>query len=324
MASNIFGRYIWLIDTLRRHKRLTFEEINRLWINSGLSYGENDDLPLRTFHNHRKAIKDIFDVYIECDVKSGYKYYIDEPERLEGNGLHNWLIDSYATLNQLQIDKKLEGRVIFNNIPSGSIWLTTFVQAIRTNNIVEITHRGFGKNYETTFEIEPYYLKIFKQRWYIIGRNPYYALEKKKAESEGKTYECPIYRVYGLDRISHVTITTKTFEMNKDFSIENFSNGCCGIILSSDESIEHIVIRAYRYAPDYLRSLPLHISQRELESDDKSTLFSYDVRPTFDFYQMLLAQGDQVEVLEPKSVRNEMKKFAENLLAYYKKDSGCK
>lgn len=65
---------------LRRHKRLTFEEINNLWIESCLSYGEGDELPLRTFHNYRKAIKDIFDVYIECDVKGGYKYYIDEPE----------------------------------------------------------------------------------------------------------------------------------------------------------------------------------------------------------------------------------------------------
>ncbi|MDD4847869.1 MAG: WYL domain-containing protein, partial [Bacteroidales bacterium] len=62
MASNIFGRYVWLIDTLRRRKRLTFKEINNLWVESGLSYGEGDELPLRTFHHHRKAISDIFDV----------------------------------------------------------------------------------------------------------------------------------------------------------------------------------------------------------------------------------------------------------------------
>ena len=99
MAANLFGRYVWLIDTLRRYKRLTFQEISELWQESGLGYGE--ELPLKTFHNHKKAIKDIFDVYIECDRKDDYRYYIDEPERLEGNNLQSWLISSYATLNQI-------------------------------------------------------------------------------------------------------------------------------------------------------------------------------------------------------------------------------
>lgn len=73
MAANIFGRYVWLIDILRRYKRLTFQEISSLWQESGLSYGEK--LPLRTFHNHQKAIKDIFDVYIECDKKNPYTIF---------------------------------------------------------------------------------------------------------------------------------------------------------------------------------------------------------------------------------------------------------
>jgi len=131
MAANIFGRYVWLIDTIRRHKRLTFEEINSLWKQSGLSYGDNDDLPLRTFHNHRKAIADIFDVDIDCDVKDGYRYYINDPEQLEDDGLRSWLIDSYSVLNQIQADKKLQGRIIFEDIPSGHEWLTTITQAMR-------------------------------------------------------------------------------------------------------------------------------------------------------------------------------------------------
>ena len=318
MASNIFGRYIWLIDTLRRHKRLTFEEINNLWIESGLSYGEGDELPLRTFHNHRKAIKDIFDVYIECDVKGGYKYYIDEPERLEGDSLRSWLIDSYATLNQIQADKKLEGRIIFENVPSGNIWLTTFAQAMRNGHLVEITHQGFGKNYENTFEIEPYYLRIFKQRWYVIGRNPYYAWKKKEAEKEGKTYDRPIFRVYGLDRISMVSITDKVFKMEENFSIDDYFNGCCGIILNTDIPMEHVVVRAYDKAPDYLRTLPWHPSQKEISKDEESAIFSFEVRPTYDFIQLVMQQGDQVEILEPVSLRNHMKNLANTLTSYYK------
>lgn len=163
MASNIFGRYFWLIDTLRRHKRLTFEEINNLWVESGLSYSEGDELPLRTFYNHRKAIKDIFDVYIVCDVKGGYKYYIVEPERLEGDNLRCWLIDLYATLNQIQADKKLEGRIIFENIPSGNVWLTTFAgQCVMDMLLIsEGTHHRAGDDAEMCARL---YLRKFKNK----------------------------------------------------------------------------------------------------------------------------------------------------------------
>lgn len=318
MASNIFGRYIWLIDTLRRYKRLTFEEINQQWIKSGLSYGEDDEIPLRTFHNHRKAIKDMFDVYIECDIKGGYKYYIDEPERLEGDGLRSWLIDSYATFNQIQADKKLEGRIIFENIPSGNTWLTTFTEAMRQGKVIEITHQGFGSDYENTFEIEPYYLKVFNQRWYVIGRNPYYAAKKARYETEGKEYKGQVFRVYGLDRIIGITVTDKTFKMDKNFSIEEYFNGCCGIIPSSDLDIEHIIFKAYGNEPDYLRTLPLHSSQEEVCSDEESATFSIDVKPTYDFYQKLLAKGDHIEVLSPEFVRDEMRNFARNMLKNYK------
>ena len=143
MAANLFGRYVWLVDILQRHKRLTFQEINDLWKESDLGYG--DDLPLRTFHNHQKAIKDIFDVYIECDKKDGYRYYIDEPERLEGNNLRGWLISSYATLNQIQADSKLENRILFEDIPSGQTWLTRITDAMRRDRVLRITHQGFYK-----------------------------------------------------------------------------------------------------------------------------------------------------------------------------------
>lgn len=316
MASNIFGRYIWLIDILQRYKRLTFEEINQKWTQSGLSYGVGDDLPLRTFHNHRKAIKDIFDVYIECDAKDGYRYYIDEPERLENDALRSWLINSYATLNQMQADKKLEGRIVFENIPSGDKWLTVLTAAMRVNHTVLITYHRFGSDQEYTFELEPYCLRVFNQRWYVIGRNPYYAHEKEKANAEGKTYSNPIFRVYGLDRVTNVTTTQNTFVLNGDFSIESFFEGCCGII-SSNQRLEHVVIRAFWQEPDYLRSLPLHPSQKEISRDTNSTTFSLDVKPTLDFYQLILSKGENIEVLEPESVRIKMKKILTNMAKYY-------
>ena len=310
MAANLFGRYVWLVDILLRYKRLTFEEINKLWQESGLGYGE--ELPLRTFHNHQKAIKDIFDVYIDCDRKDGYRYYIDEPERLEGNNLRSWLISSYATLNQIQVDKKLEERIIFENIPSGQTWLTPIAEAMQNNHVLSITHQGFEKTEPSTFEIEPYCLKVVKRRWYVVARSPYYSAQNKKE----KIKQNDIFLVYALDRISAIQDTGKTFKLKKDFDVNRYFEGCCGVI-TSDEPIRRIVLLAYGGFADYLRTLPLHESQREIEGDDESTLFEYHLKPTFDFYQLVLAQGDQVEVLEPKSVREKMRNFVKNMLDYY-------
>lgn len=319
MAANLFGRYVWLIDTLHRHKRLTFREISELWQESGLGYGE--ELPRRTFHNHQKAIKDIFNVYIDCDRKDGYRYYIDEPERLEGNNLQNWLISSYATLNQIQADNKLEDRIIFEDIPSGQTWLTPIAEAMRRNHVLSITHQGFDKPEASTFEIEPYCLKVVKRRWYVVARSPYYSEQNKERDIK----PADVYLVYALDRISDIQDTGRTFKTKKNFDVNQYFEGCCGVI-TSDKPIQRIVLLAYGGFADYLRTLPLHESQKEIEGDDQSTLFEYHLKPTFDFYKLVLAQGDQVEVLEPESVRSEMRNFAKNMLDYYtwEEDRPCK
>ena len=76
MTSDLFDKYIWLVDTIYRAEKITFEEINERWLlRSRLSEGEN--IPLRTFHNWRKAIEQIFDININCNRKAGYYYYIE-------------------------------------------------------------------------------------------------------------------------------------------------------------------------------------------------------------------------------------------------------
>ena len=215
-------------------------------------------------------------------------------------------------MNQIQADEKLEDRIIFEEIPSGQTWLTCIADAMRRNHVLNITHQGFGKPDPSTFDIEPYFLKVVKRRWYVLARSPYYS----KRNKERGIKPSDVYLVYALDRISDIQDTGKTFKMKKNFDVHSYFEGCCGII-TSNESPQKIVLRAYNGFADYLRTLPLHESQREIGSDDESTFFEYHLKPTFDFYQLVLAQGDQVEVLEPESVRDEMRNFAQNMLNYY-------
>lgn len=280
-----------LIEQFRRYGRLTYEEINDHWHKSGLSYGDEDDLALRTLHNHRKAIFDIFEVEIACDTKGGYKYYINNTEELESDNLRIWLIDSYTAMNQIQADRKLKGRIIFENVPSGHKWLNIITNAMRNNKVLHITHHGFGKPEPWSFDIEPYYLKVVKRRWYVLARSPYYSeLNRKKNKEKGGERPENVYMVYALDRILDCKPTKAIFHMNKNFDINEYYRGCCGIIHSDEEPIK-VVIKAYDGGPDYLCTLPLHESQRELveRKNDEATYFELNVCSTYDLYQSLLA-----------------------------------
>lgn len=174
---------------------------------------------------------------------------------------------------------------------------------MRQNSVVEITHQGFGRSHASTFQVEPYHLKVYNRRWYLIGWSVY---------SEE-------IRTYALDRILNVKVTDTTFKLPESFDINEYFEGCVGII--SDGDIERVVIKAYGWARKYLATLPIHDSQHEIASDDESTTFEMTVRPTYDFLQALLQQTDQIEVIEPQWVKDEICRFAENILSYYKKSN---
>lgn len=300
--ANLIGRYVWLVDILRRYGRLTFRQISDKWENSGLNYG--GPLVWRTFQNHRDAIFDIFGISIECERKGEYAYYIDHPDLLEKDHLRSWIISSYSALNQVRVDSSLEGRIIYEQIPSGEKWLTIFTQAMRESKKINIIYQGFLKPEATSITIEPYCLKVVKRRWYIVSRK----------QASPKKY---VFRVYALDRIIEAAIMNEKFKYNKRFDIDKFFEGCCGI-MRSEAPIERVVVKSYYCGPNYLRSLPLHSSQKELPVTNPSfAMFEYRVRPTFDFYLTLLGQADQLEVVSPEHVREEIAKLIKHMSSYY-------
>ena len=120
-------------------------------------------------------------------------------------------------------------------------------------------------------------------------------------------------RIYALDRMTTVKLTEKVFEMSEGFSPQDYLSEYFGVLTDSTP-MAHVVIRAHKWMPNYLRTLPLHHSQRELESTADYTDFSYDIRPTSDFLGELLRHGDGVEVLAPPDLRQKMRQIiTENL-----------
>ena len=171
MAKDLFNRYIWLVDTIYRAGKITLEEINERWLRTEMSGGV--EIPLRTFHNHRKAIEEIFDINIGCNRRGGYYYYIENLEDMERSGLRTWLLNTFAVSNLIRESRQLRHRILFENIPSGQRFLTPLIEAMRDGFVVTVTYRSFTHEKASTFDVEPYCLKVFRQR---MGTNHYVTL----------------------------------------------------------------------------------------------------------------------------------------------------
>lgn len=288
-SSQLFNRYVWLVDIIYRKGRITFEEINEYWQRSHLNFN-CEEIPLRTFHNHRKAIEEMFDINIECNKKDGYKYYIENAEDMEKGGARSWFLNAFAVNNLINESHTLKERILFEKIPSGQMHLTSFIEAMRDNLAVEITYQSFWKDTPHTFEIYPYCIRVFKKRWYVIAYSPY------KEE----------VFIYALDRVKQLRVTENSFKLSGDFNAEVYFTDCFGIIADDKVKAETVKLLVYKPQDKYLRALPLHHSQRETENNQETIVFSYYIKPTYDFLQEILSHAADIEVLSPEWFRNEV------------------
>ncbi len=295
--AQIFHQYIWIINTLRAHKHLTFEELNRKWQDDEVADG--NVLQRSSFNRHRDAILDMFGIIIDCEPKT-YRYYISNPEILNDDSIERWLFSTLTVHGVLADSAAVKERVVLENVPAGVEFLETIIQAIRSGRRLRIDYQKFGAaGYEKT--ICPYALKLFHQRWYLLART-----------------EDDQMRIYALDRTSQVELTDEDFKMPDDFSPQDYFSEYYGV-LTDGTPMAHIVIRAHGKTPNYLRTLPLHRSQCEMTSTADYTDFAFDLRPTADFLGQLLSHGDGIEVLEPLELRERMRQLiTENLKRYDK------
>ena len=299
MGKELFSRYVWLLETIHRAGKITFEEINARWLRSELSGGET--LSLRTFHHHRDAIEELFDINIECIKRGGYCYYIEDTEELEKGCVRKWLLNSFAVDNLIVESRKLKSRILLEEVPSGKRYLIPLIEAMRDGMIVEVDYQSFRQQVPANFEIEPYCLKLFRQRRYVVARSPHYNR----------------VMIYSLDRILDLEVSEKTFYYPEEFNPQSYFDACFGIVADDDIGIETVQLKVYAPQDKYFDALPLHHSQRTVEVTEGHTVYEYRIRPTYDFVQELLSHGADVEVLQPSLLRSRLGDIAKEMVALY-------
>lgn len=300
MIGNLLHKYLWLVETIYKSDGITFGQINDRWLRNDLSEGL--ELPKRTFHKWRAAVEDLFGLIIDCERKNGYRFFIRNKEILSSNSLTGWLFNTLSVGYKLERHKAINDRIILEDVFTGDELLSTVLDSLRSNTRLLITYKSFSSDKETTFEAEPYCLRMFNQRWYLVARS--------------LDFESP--RIYALDRVVNIQLTNHSFAYPEEFSAEDFFAVSYGIIVDETMEAESVELKVHSSHVGYMRSLPLHRSQQETKQAAEYSIFQLTLAPTFDFEQKILSMGEYVEVLSPGWFRkrianrvNKMKKHYE-------------
>ena len=297
-TAYLFNCYIWLLNTIARGP-VSRAAIDEKWAHSSVNEYKQDYLPESNFHRWKSTVEMLFDVHIKCNAYN--EYYIEEASDLRGADLRLHLLNLMSIDSLLKDSKELSDRILFEPVPSGEKFLPPIIEAMRDKTAIEMTYQSFTRQKPATFIVEPYCLKMFKQRWYMLAYSP--GLDKTM--------------IYSLDRVHAVEPTKQKYKLPKDFNAEAYFKNTYGVT-GTDEVPEDIEICIDAMQANYLRTLPLHSSQEEIERNDDYSIFRFHIVPSYEFLQELRKYGSDVEVISPESVRAEFREDTESLYRIYK------
>lgn len=296
MNKNLFSRYVWIVDTISRHDGITKERINELWMRSHLSEGR--PIPDRSFYNYRRAIEECFHIDILCNAAG--EYYISRDDKSANRSLTNWLLDNYAVNSAMSDTTEVSDRVEVEDVPSAREFLPIALEAMRENLKIRFTYAGFNRSVpEEGILFQPWFLKRYKQRWYMLG------LKEKGNE----------IRTYALDRVREMTLTSDHFSMPRDVSTSDYFGNILGITTSKAE-IREIKLKTTPTQAKYFRALPLHPTQSEEIHNDYS-IFTYQLQLNYELVHEILSYGPTVTVIAPRELRIMVTTALQETLANY-------
>ena len=281
------GRYSLIIQKLRK-RPATFEEINDyLEIESEIQ-GYNFTISKRTFQRDLNEIRSLYNIDIKCD-KSTNIYHINTEEEQTGN---ERLLEAFDIINALKINDSLSNYIQFENRgPQGTEHLYGLLHAIKNRFQIKFVYQKYWEDGLTNRTVEPYLLKEFKYRWYVLAKD----LKDGQMKS------------FALDRISDLEISNRKFNIPADFNANEYYRHFFGIISPKEDKPEEIILSFDPVQGKYIKSLPLHGSQLILADNEDELRVKLLLCITHDFVMELLSHGDYLQVISPEYLKKEIK-----------------
>ncbi len=291
-------RYSLIINKLRKHAA-SFNEISDYLALESEIQGYNFNISKRTFQRDLNDIRSLYNIDIVYD-KPLKAYIIDYDEE---SGFQARILEAFDTLNALNLNERLSQYIHFEKRqPQGTENLYGLLHAIKNRLQINFSYQKFWEESLTHRYVEPYALKEFKNRWYILAND----MKDKKVKS------------FALDRLSELNITKKHFQLPVDFDANQYYKHCFGIISPNGHTPEEVILSFDPVQGKYIKSLPLHSSQQVLIDNDRELRIKLTVYVTHDFFMEILSYGDLVQVLQPESLIQELRNSYQNALKKYK------
>lgn len=290
MTRDLFRRYVWLVDTVKNGKRMTFDQISHAWDISSFNV-DGSKLALRTFHNHREAIELLFGIRILCN-RSDHHYYIAE-ETSELTNLKLWMLQSLSFDHLVKLEgKDVENRIIVDETPGEKFGLITVIDAMKRGRAIAFRYPSGDAADGETVVTEPIALRYLDNTWFVLGRD----------RESGK------FRMFRLPYISEMQITKDAFKFPDHFTASEFFGKFIGLPCDTMRQPEIVKLRVKGDVRGDIKAKPFHKSQREISAGPDSSVFELEGVPTDDFLGRLISMGDGVEILAPESLREEMER----------------
>jgi len=305
------NQYLWLINLLKRNKGLTFKQIAEYWEHANCNT-RGSRLNVRTFYNWRDKIAAEHKVYIEC---TGKTYSIANPGAIENRASLNWMLESVAIHESVAESKEMKDRVLLEAIPSCYECLTQIMDAMKDGKLMSMSYAKFNTDkHIPPIKFAPMCVKMHQRRWYVLAN----IVDKEPREDDPSPFKkYGVMRIYALDRIKALYTLDEKFNYPKGFRPADYFSDFYGVYSNFDKPMERVLLRVPAYQREWVRTLPLHHSQREVEERAEYSVFEYKMRIMQDFCRAILYQGLDLEVIAPESLRKEMSYIAEELDRIY-------
>ncbi|WP_304037146.1 helix-turn-helix transcriptional regulator [Mesonia mobilis] len=240
----------------------------------------------RTFQREIKNILTIYNIEVIYDSFSE-KYMIVEDFSKPEQKLLLEKIDLYSAFNaKISLSDKIDFE---QNNSKGTQFLKEILQAIENKNPLKFSYQKFYESEIESRRLEPYLLKEYKSRWYVIGMD-------SQKES---------LRTFSLDRVKELQVLDGKFQLPEIEAKAHFEN-VLGIIGPNNSKAEKITITVTQFQAKYLKSLPWHHSQQLVSENETEASFTFYLVPTYDFEVQLLSLGSSLISIEPEDVKKKV------------------
>lgn len=291
------SRYNLIIQKLRK-RPATFREIAD-YLEQESELQEYDfRVSNRTFQRDVNDIRSIWGFDIQYDFKRKV-YSIEMDGQSETN---ERIMEAFDTFNALNVSERLSKSILFEKRkPQGTENLYGLLHAIKNKLQIKFAYQKFWEDEATQRTAEPYALKEFRNRWYVLVSDT----------NDG------IVKTFALDRLSNLEITRKKFVVPQGFSASDYFKHAFDVETSDDGKPQEVVLSFTPIKGKYIKTLPLHESQEVLIDDKNEFRVRLNVYVSYALKQEILSHGNEVKVIKPKGLINELKKELESALKQY-------